>query len=234
MEIIVISIAQYKEKDAVISAISQNEFITFYAKGVFSRTNKNSFLTCLLVKANITLIEGKIKYPILETAELISSPSKLSAPLEYMTVLLSINESMLHLVEEQERYLLYNVLDKSLASLKAGVSPYHVALYYFLKTLPVLGFEIQTNHCVECGSKSNIVDFSFIEGGFICKQCQFEDVRRYTNNQLILIRNAICCSSPSEISNMDVEDSKFILKNLNDFITEGTGYRVKTLDTLLK
>ena len=45
MEIIVISVSKYKEKDAVITAISNSELISFYARGVFSPTNKNAFLT---------------------------------------------------------------------------------------------------------------------------------------------------------------------------------------------
>ena len=97
MEIIVISVAQYKEKDAVVNAITEGRSFSFYAKGILNPKNKNSFLNNTLCKANITLIEGKLKYPILESAEFISSPMLSNCSLGYLNALLTIDEAMIHL-----------------------------------------------------------------------------------------------------------------------------------------
>ena len=56
MEIIVISVAQYKEKDAVVNAITEGKSFSFYARGILNPKNKNSFLNNTLCKANITLL----------------------------------------------------------------------------------------------------------------------------------------------------------------------------------
>ena len=233
MEIIVISVAQYKEKDAVISAITEGRTFSFYAKGVMSPKNKNSFLTNTLCKANITLIEGKLKYPILESAELISFPMMNQGSLGCLNACLTIDDAMLHLFDNNEKFLGYKEVDKTLIALRKGKNPYYCTLYFLLKILPYLGFELEVKNCVSCGTKKNITDFSFIEGGFLCSKCA-EHERRYTNEQLLLIRNTILSDEIDAIGNATDDDIKVVLNDLNVFITDGIGYHLRTLDYLLK
>ena len=233
MEIIVISVAQYKEKDAVVNAITEGRSFSFYAKGILNPKNKNSFLNNTLCKANITLIEGKLKYPILETAELISSPMLLNCSLDYLNALLTIDDAMLHLFENEEKFFGYNVVNKTLIALRKGQNPYYCILYFLLKLLPYLGFEIEVKNCVSCGSKKNIIDFSFIEGGFLCSKCA-ESERRYNNEQLLLIRNTILSDEVDAFGSATNDDIKAVLFDINTFITDGIGYHLKTLDSLLK
>lgn len=234
MEAIIISVAQYKDKDAVVSAISKEKSFTFYARGIRSNTSKYSFLNCIFTRANINLIDGKIKHPILESAEFIDSPNLAGSSLDYLQCLLSIQDTLLHSVEEEEKFLLYDIIDTCLDDLKNGVSPLHVTIYFFLKILPILGFGIEVNSCVLCNSKKGIVDFSFVDGGFLCNKCANIDERHYTNNQLMLIRNTILSKKPVEISMFDPEDSRYVLKDIAEFLYDGLGYRNKTLDNLLK
>ena len=67
MKIIVISITQYKEKDGIINAISEEGAITFLARGIFDPKNKNAGINNNLVIADIELSEGNFKYPTLKT-----------------------------------------------------------------------------------------------------------------------------------------------------------------------
>ena len=233
MEIIVISIAQYKEKDAVINAITDNKTISFYARGILSPRNKNSFLSCLFTKANISLIDGKIKYPILENAELISSPMNANYDYGYMTTVMLLNEAIIRLFPEEERFLTYDIISSSLEALKNNVNPLIISTFFLFKILPLLGFGIEVNKCLICGSKKQIVDFSFIEGGFLCAKCAEGD-HRYTNKQLMLIRNNILSNKPENIPDITTDEVKSILIDLNNFVEEGIGFRLKQLDTLLK
>ena len=233
MEIIVISVAQYKEKDAVVNAITEGRSFSFYAKGILNPKNKNSFLNNTLCKANITLIEGKLKYPILESAEFISSPMLSNCSLGYLNALLTIDEAMIHLFDSQEKFLGYEHVSKTLIALRKGQNPLYCILYFLLKILPSLGFELEVKNCVSCGTKKNITDFSFIEGGFLCSKCA-EHERRYTNEQLLLIRNTILSDEIDPIGNATDVDIKVVLNDLNVFITDGIGYHLRTLDYLLK
>lgn len=234
MEIIVISIAQYKEKDAIVNAITDGKAFSFFAKGILNPKSKNGFLNCILCKANITLIEGKLKYPILETAELICSPFLLNNTLGYLNSLLLIDEAMIHLFEESERFLAYDAINKSLIALRRNVNPFLASLYFLLKILPLIGFELEVKQCVNCGSKKSITDFSFIDGGFLCSKCSESAQRRYTNNQLLLIRGNVLNDDVSFVPEASDDEIKALLFELNEFITEGLGYHLRNLDSLLK
>ena len=234
MEIIVISVNKYKEKDAIINAICDGKTISFLAKGILCPNNKNSFLNCILCKADISLIEGKIKHPILEKASLIYSPLSKVSKLDDLNTVLMMDEAMLHLFDEEERFLAYNIIDKSLLALKKGASPFVVALYFLLRILPFLGFELEVKKCVNCGSTKSINDFSFLDGGFLCKECSDLNQRRYSNDQLLLIRNSLLVDEIDIKNKTNKEEIKPILFDANEFITDGVGYHLKYLDTLLK
>ena len=233
MEIIVISVAQYKEKDAVVNAITEGRSFSFYAKGILNPKNKNSFLNNTLCKANITLIEGKLKYPILESAEFISSPMLSNCSLGYLNALLTIDVAMSHLFDSQEKFLGYEHVSKTLIALRKGQNPLYCILYFLLKILPSLGFELEVKNCVNCGSKKNITDFSFVDGGFLCSKCA-ESERRYNNTQLLLIRNTVLSDEVDAIGEATDDDIRELLFDINVFLTDGIGYHLRTLDSLLK
>ncbi len=67
MKIIVLSITPYKEKDAIIDAISEEVDSTFTAKGILDPKNKNAAINNLLSIADIDLQEGNYKYPVLKS-----------------------------------------------------------------------------------------------------------------------------------------------------------------------
>ena len=234
MEIIVISIAQYKEKDAVVNAITEGRSFSFYAKGILNPKNKNSFLNCILCKANITLIEGKLKYPILESAELISSPMMFNNSLNYLNSILTIDEAIVHLFDDEEKFLGYNYVNKALTALRKGKNPFLSVFYFLMKILHCLGFELEVKQCVTCGSKKDITDFSFIDGGFLCRKCSETMKRRYNNDQLLLIRNVVLSDEVEDSNNTKDDDIKSLLFDINTFLTDGIGYHIKTLDSLLK
>ena len=56
MKIIVLSINNYKEKDAIITAISQSETITFLARGIKDPKSKNAAINNPLMIADIELM----------------------------------------------------------------------------------------------------------------------------------------------------------------------------------
>ena len=234
MEIIVISVAQYKEKDAVVNAITEGKSFSFYARGILNPKNKNSFLNNTLCKANITLLEGKLKYPILETAELINTPQIMDCSLDYLNALLTIDDAVLNLFEQEEKFLCYEEVNKALTALRKGKNAFYTMLYFLLHILPSLGFELEVKSCVGCGSTKNITDFSFVEGGFLCNKCLENSERKYTNSQLILLRNAILSKEIDDIKDVSINDIKALLFDINVFLSDGIGYHLRTLDTLLK
>ena len=85
-----------------------------------------------------------------------------------------------------------------------------------------------------CGSKKNIVTFSFTDGGFICQDCYTPDIpREFNSRQMLAIREAFLTTEAS-LTNKDITDEElnFIIDKFFEFIFDSYGYRIKAYDLL--
>ena len=234
MKIIVLSITQYKEKDGIVDAISENGDITFLAKGIFDPKNKNAALNNSLVTADIELQEGNYKYPVLKTSSVIDNPMKLQNDLDYLTSLMLIAEMTKQLLQDEEKTLVFNSLLAAIHALKQAETPWAILLAYTAKILKVSGYEFEVNRCVFCGTTSNIVTFSFNDGGFVCQDCVEEDTERdLTKEQMLLIRAAFNVDDISTIKyNCKKEDALKVLSKFLEFISDSYGVTLKSTSLL--
>ena len=98
MKIIVLTINPYKEKDAIVSAIAENQLITFLARGIKDPKSKNSAINNPLTIADITLMDGDFKYPILKESKQLFTPMRIDMGTKYLGTLLLMNEMTHHLI----------------------------------------------------------------------------------------------------------------------------------------
>lgn len=230
MEIIVLSITPYKEKDGIVESLSKDGLITFLAKGIFDPKNKNAAINNIMVKADIELSEGKQKYPVLKTVSILDTPLKSNSNLSYLSGLMYIAEITKALLQEDEKIEMYDFLSKSLNGLKKDENGLFVVLAYTAKVLKTSGYEFDVNHCVFCGKKENIVTFSFEEGGFVCGNCFHEDMERDLNkNQMLLLRAAFNTNDPENVDfPYEKEDALVVLNKFYEFIIDSFGVRLKS------
>ena len=235
MRIIVLSINQYKEKDAIITAISQSETITFLARGLKDPKSKNSALNNPLTIADIELMDGDFKYPILRSSKELFTPMKLNMDSYYLGTLLLINEMVLHLFPDEEKAKLYVFLEGAIVALKKSNNWLMVLLIYMAKVISLGGFALEVNRCVLCGKKNRIVAFSFIDGGFICEECANEETERDLNkDQMILLRSIFNAIDYRLVdSSFKKEDGLVLLNKFIDYMQEGFGYRLKNTRLIL-
>ena len=235
MKVIILKINSYKEKDAVVSAISEEGFITFLARGIKDPKSKNAFVNNSLSIADIDLMEGDFKYPILRSAKEVFSPLRIDMNGHYLSALLLINEMMIYLFPDEEKHKMFPYLEECLFSLKKN-NDYLLTLLIFMSFVIRLGgYELEVNRCVLCGQKKRIVAFSFIEGGFICEECLNEDIDHdLTKEQMLLIR-AIFNSQDYHLVNSSYrqEDALVLLTKFAAFIEEAFGYHFKNLRLIL-
>lgn len=76
--------------------------------------------------------------------------------------------------DEDDAPSLFLVYKKSLELLKEKNAPLAAFVLFLAKSFEFLGFEPETEGCVNCGRKNQIVSFSFDEGGFLCQSCAGE------------------------------------------------------------
>ena len=231
MKIIVLSINPYKEKDAIVQAISEKETITFLARGIQDPKSKNAALNNALTIADIELMDGDFKYPILKSSKPLVSPLKMTMDEKYLGALLTVDEMMLNLFPSEEQHIMFPYLEKAVESLKENNDWLMTLLVFMNHVIRLGGFQLEANKCVMCGSKRNIVAFSFEEGGFICKECYHEDLgREFNKSQMLLLREIVNCPDFSLVNkDYDKEDAMLLFNKFQHYIEEAFGYRFKNI-----
>ena len=235
MKIIVLSINQYKEKDAIITAISQSETITFLARGIKDPKSKNAALNNPLTVADIELMDGDYKYPVLKASKELFVPMKLKMDSTYLGTLLIMNEMMVHLFSDDDKQAMFSYLEEGVIGLKKTNDWMMTLLVFMAQAIRIGGFELEVNRCVICGQKNKILAFSFIEGGFICQNCVNEETERdLTKEQMILLRNIFNSRDYHLLdSSYNKDDALVLLRKTLNFLQEAFGYRLKNLRLIL-
>ena len=235
MKIIVLSINQYKEKDGIVNAISQSEDLSFLARGIKDPKSKNAAINNPLMIADVELMDGDFKYPILKSSKELFMPMKLNMNSTYLGSILLMNEIVLHLFPEEERFGMFDALEQGIIALKNNSDWLMVILKFMAEAIRIGGFELEVNRCIICGKKNRIMAFSFVEGGFICEECANEETERdLSKEQMILLRKIFNAHGYELVgSSYNKEDALTLFHHFTDFIQEAFGYRLKNTRLLL-
>ena len=230
MKIVVISITQYKEKDGIVNAVSKDGALTFLARGILDPKNKNSSINNNLVIADIELTEGKSKYPTLKTCDILTTPMSLNSDLDRLSSIMLIAEATKSLVQDEEKGLLFDSLVGAIENLKKNQEPWMTLVIYFANIFKATGYEFEVNECVLCGSKKDIMTFSFADGGFICRSCLDENTEKdMTNEQMLLLRAAFNAKSYENVSQYCTKENALrVLEKFFEFISDSYGITLKS------
>ena len=235
MKIIVLSISSYKEKDAVISAISEDQFVTFLARGINNPKSKNIAINNPLTIADIELMDGNFKYPVLKSSKQLFTPMRIDMDSKYLGSLLFINEVVNYLFPDEDKPKMFKTVEDSVTALKKSKDWLMVLLLFMAQVIRLGGFELEVNQCVNCGSKKNIVAFSFDEGGFICQNCFDESLGRDLNKDQMILLRKVCNARDMHLldSGYNHEEALFLFEKFIHFMEEAFGYHFKNLRLLL-
>ena len=235
MQIIVLSITNYKEKDVIISALSENGYRSFLLKGALAIKSRHAFLTNPLMIADISIMEGNYKFPIIKEAKEITSPLKINYDYYYLSAINLLVEITKKMTNDEEKNQLFYLLKDAIEALKNEINPYFICLTYLANILKLTGYNMEIDACVNCGNKRQIKDFSFQSGGFICTNCQTNENTIYSVKQLKLIRT-IFKNKDFKIIDLDLNKSDYqlVLNGFYEFILEAYGIKLNSLNMLLK
>ncbi|HHT67089.1 MAG TPA: DNA repair protein RecO [Erysipelotrichaceae bacterium] len=235
MKIIVLTINQYKEKDAIVTAVAENQLITFLARGIYNPKSKNSILNNPLTIVDIELVEGNFKYPILNSSKQLFTPLKVEMDSKYLGSLLLMNEMMMHLFPDEEKHRMFPFLEEGIIALRKTNDWLMTLLIFMSHAIRIGGFELEVNQCINCGKKKNIVAFSFVDGGFVCEDCYYEGMERvFTKEQMVLVRKIFNSRDYSLVSTQYSHgDAQRLFNKFLEFIQEAFGYRFKNIRLLV-
>lgn len=236
MKIIVLSLNVVKEKDVLINAISSEAYLTFKAHGVLSPTNKNASINNVLAMGDAIITQNKTGTKSLKECSVNYIPDFTSNNLTYLTVINLLYEATNKMLEDEEKYLAFPYLEKALLMLKDAKHPLFIAIAYLAKLIKLSGSSFEINRCVICGKKQNIVGFSFIDGGYICKDCMDENMDlTLTRYQLSIIR-LLCGTTDFDFSNLEYKEEEvlFLLRKFIVFISDAIGIDLESAKLLIK
>lgn len=222
MKIIILSISQYKEKDAIVTSMSPTGKLTFIVKGIFDPKSRNAQLNNPMTVIDAEFVEGEYQYPVLKRFMMLTAPLKNTGDYLYLSTILILGEITNKIVQDEEYAPLYEWLFKGLESLEEKKNYFDILLIYTANVLRTSGYEFEVNRCVMCGSNKNIIAFSFQDGGFLCKNCLEEDEKRdLSRSQMLLIREVFNAKS-YDLSNIkyDQEDAKVLMRKFYEFIND--------------
>lgn len=237
MKVIILSNTDYKEKDRIYNAIAVDGFVSFKVRGGSVNTSPYIWLTNPLTVADVELTsDGRYKYPIMKEATLISSPIGVNDDLEYLFAVGVIQEVSKFMLTDEEKHLLFNDILFAIEALKNKKDPYMVTLIFLARAMKISGSGFEVDHCVFCGSKSDIVLFSFPDGGFVCKNCKEDGmVNSLSANQMHLVRYIF--KSPNYscvgIERFTLDDKKAVVRAFKEYISEDLGVNLITINSLI-
>ena len=237
MKVIILSKSSYKEKDCIYNAISRDECFSFMAKGAQDPKSKFIWLNNPMTVAEVEFLQdGRYKHKVINNAVLLSSPMMANNSYEYLSTIGVLLELAKNALSDEEKHLLFDDIESALNALRKQKDHLMVLLVFMAHLIKIGGAALEVGKCVSCGNKSDIVAFSFDEGGFLCSKCISEEtVTDLSKTQLHLIRYIFMAKDYSlpEIEKYSSEDKKKILIKLKEFIDDIMGIKLNSINGLL-
>ena len=165
----VLNSIDYKENDSLVSVLCEDGVVCLRARGVKKINSKNASSVMNYAYSEFEVNRSsKSGYLTLSEGKLINYPSFISKNLEYISVINFISEGI-ELIEDKSDSFVCFV--ECLNSMKKNYKSEYVLIAFLNYFLEKQGCKLNSDECVCCSNKENIVRFSFESGGFLCKNC---------------------------------------------------------------
>lgn len=236
MKSIILKISAYKEKDGVVTALSKEGISTFIVKGLLSSKSKFLALNNPLTIATLTFSDNtKYKYKILKEADILYSPFNLMGRLKHLGLIMLLADIINASMQDEEKIVVFQYILSSLEDIYKNQKIYENVLFLLFKILDVTGYSFDVSECALCGKKNNIVTFSFLKGGFICRDCFKEDDKIIVNTETLLKMRTLILASENKFNNLTIEENDFnnILKEIIIFIEDNFGLSIKNKELVI-
>jgi DNA repair protein RecO (recombination protein O) len=231
----VIKNVAYKDNDSIVTALGPQGLFTFRTHGTSKINSKNLAATGLLNYNKFSLTKSASGSASLsESSCLYPSPS--SDSLDTMASLSFIAElTSKMLVDDSLAGAIYSWLDPIMKLMRNGFSPLTCVLQYLAHLLNAAGYGLNVDGCVVCGSKTDIVGISYLDGGFICDKEIGEDFHHCGPEKLKILRFIFRCKE-SDLARVSFskEDCLSLLNELVVYLDDQTGIHLKSFAILTK
>lgn len=217
IEGIIVSVVDYKESSKIVNIFSPSEGVI----GVMARGTKK-------IKSNLSGVTDKLTYGYfhidykenrlsnLIEVDVIDGFKKIRRNIDLISYANYLVELSSMVYKHESNSNIYSLLIASLKKINEGYDFEIITNILELKLLEYLGIKPVIDSCVSCGSKTDIVTISSYKGGYLCKNCVYDDV--IVNIKTIKLLRMFYYVDIGKISKLEVSDN--IKKELNRFIDD--------------
>lgn len=232
---IVVRVTPFKDNDMMVNVLSHERMYSFLARGVLKMSSKNAPSVLLYAHSSFETSKGKEGF-LLKRGQLINSYKHARDNLNTLLALDFIGELTSKLIQSEDCREIYPFLVKCLDLLNHGFDVLNVVTIYFAKVLKASGYGIDVDECVISHQTSQIVAISFVDGGFISKDCYESEKHTLLSARLLNIYRFIfkCGVEDVERANFTKSECINILEKLAEFASDISGTNLKSLPLLLK
>jgi len=234
---IILRVTPFKEKDAMITAITPTGYLSFLARGAFNIQGKNAPAMQKFTEVELELTEGLAHGLSLRRANIIYSASAAMRSLLRMSALEIIGEIILKsLMENRDVAAIYPYLQATIRLISQDAEPLSQVFVILAITLRLSGYGLDVNQCVRCGSQKAIVGVDFLEGGFICQKCfNLEHDQLRTEMFLKMARFAFKCQSDDLVrATFPLPETLAYLNEFHQLFIDNLGIDLKSYRLLIE
>ncbi len=139
---ITLNVSHYKDNDAILNILTNNELISCLGRGIFKQGNKNLIFTESFIKAEFELYKGKVGGYKLKDGKIISHYENYSKSFKKCALFNLISEIILKTRDGVTfNANLFDLVDKTLEGINDSKIEFNYAIYFILKYLEYLGIK---------------------------------------------------------------------------------------------
>lgn len=131
--------------------------------------------------------------------------------LSYLTYIIELS-TQIH--KQSNNQIIYNLLISTIKKMNEQYNPKILTNIFELKLLDFLGISLKLDGCIKCGSKTNIITINSEEGGFICKNCNHDEL--IYDEKVIKMMRMYYLIEIDSISSLNISEP--VIDSINDFI----------------
>lgn len=230
---IVISEQNYGEKSKIINILTKEKgIIGLMVKGARSLKSPLRSVTGKLTYGTFNILFKKDKLSILKEVSVINSFNNIKKDIELISYASYLLDLATQVTRHNENSLVFDNLIEGLIKINDKYNPVVITNILELKYLDNLGVLPILDCCVECGSTDNIVTLSSDKGGYLCKNCRYNEP--IISNKAIKLIRLYYYVDIIKIDNINVgEDIVNEINNfLNNYYDKYTGLYLKSKEFL--
>jgi DNA repair protein RecO len=223
---IILRVVPFKEKDAMITAMTPDGYRSFFARNVFDLRGKNAPALQKYTEVELALREGPSGGRYLNRATIIYSASKAMRSLARMSALEICGEAVLKaIIEAEDVRLIYPYLQHAIKEISEAGNPLSQVLIIFAQILKINGYGLNVDYCIYCNSPKDIVAIDYQRGGYICKNCFEHQLTAKTGKEQLMISRFIfrCAPADMERAIFSPEEALVIYRELLQALGEQLG-----------